>query len=284
MNHPECICLAVMEEMYWNIGVRFPMVALTHWWTVSNMVDLMICKLVQKDVKRPRTEEQINSKELEYKIANLLKLVSKNDRKIQVLESQCKVSSKTTIQKAPSSHAEKTKSIPLSGGLQSNKNVQKLPGQVQVSSKITIEKAPSSNAGSICSSHEGYVQVSNKLCLKFSVRDPKSWDDSRKSCKRDGADLLTFYERKEQNDVITFMEAKDVGKLFWIGVKRSRKRFIAISDSIFVGIWSPNSPSSVTSFNCVSLNKRGIRNKYCGLKYGYICQIRLPTTGYGESE
>jgi len=41
MNHSKWRCLEGVEEIYYDTSISFLMVALIHWWTVSNMVDLI---------------------------------------------------------------------------------------------------------------------------------------------------------------------------------------------------------------------------------------------------
>ena len=43
MHHPKWWCLEGVEVMYKDTSVSFFVVALIHWWNVSNMVDLIMC-------------------------------------------------------------------------------------------------------------------------------------------------------------------------------------------------------------------------------------------------
>ncbi|XP_068178671.1 dromaiocalcin-1-like isoform X2 [Antennarius striatus] len=134
-----------------------------------------------------------------------------------------------------------------------------------------LEKSLGELGPSSQSCPDGWVVIRGR-CY-FLSRDTTSWQESRRSCQADGADLVVFNSLEEQLGVFRYL-IRFAGLEVWIGLRNTTGTFQWVDGSI------PDSMSwlDITGLDCVkitiSLDKLSAISKAapCGQRLQWMCE------------
>ncbi|KAK3790631.1 hypothetical protein RRG08_043914 [Elysia crispata] len=128
-----------------------------------------------------------------------------------------------------------------------------------------------------------YTSKTSRSCIKLFL-SKKSWDDARKACQAQGADLLINYNKEKEKLIY---EERDtlVGDAFWIGLNdRNREGDFTWLDErqkIINVHWHPDEPDNYQNRqHCVIVNKKPNKEAFlfdrvCSNANFFICEFSL---------
>ncbi|XP_053089349.1 C-type lectin domain family 4 member A-like isoform X2 [Pangasianodon hypophthalmus] len=132
---------------------------------------------------------------------------------------------------------------------------------------------PSTNPGYQCSEcGKGWVRFDNS-CF-FISKERLSWQESRKTCQKQGGDLVVI-----RNEYVQKTLTKYWGMLYWIGLRYSEKqRWMWVNNTALTkSYWAQGQPESDSQGSCALLRGRGSptnnwHSNPCVVSSNYICQ------------
>ncbi|XP_067654189.1 uncharacterized protein [Haliotis asinina] len=144
-----------------------------------------------------------------------------------------------------------------------------------------------------CLSHPGYSYLEDNLCFRFSaMKDVRKWEDGRKSCQKDGGDLMTFYSQQEVDTMKRYLN--DLGEAAydsvspmlkaWVGRKRVAGKYLWVTNSTFSGGWGSGEPMDFSIYKCVSFMYDGLGDGLCSPRLRYLCRILTDTTSSKQGD
>ncbi|KAH9490404.1 hypothetical protein Btru_035117 [Bulinus truncatus] len=121
-------------------------------------------------------------------------------------------------------------------------------------------------------------------CYSF-VNHPQTWEDARKLCQAQGADLASTQDAFEIARVDLGLYNNDIIDQAWIGMKynmETQQYYWTDQWPVLRTFWSKGNPDLQTNDSCVAFSNAGWNDTSCSERLPYVCEIRKdsppPTT------
>ncbi|XP_075759110.1 CD209 antigen-like protein C isoform X2 [Pelodiscus sinensis] len=147
--------------------------------------------------------------------------------------------------------------------------------------KICAPAAPASNTSeprNVSCSFCPYQWISNNRSCYFFSQTAQSWNQSRKECQKEQADLVVIVDREEQD----FLAKKQNWVEYWIGLTDAKQEALwtwvdGTTLNPMESFWdSPQPDNYLNNEDCASLtSKQNLHNwndAPCNKRYFYICE------------
>ncbi|KAH8329409.1 hypothetical protein KR074_010056, partial [Drosophila pseudoananassae] len=129
---------------------------------------------------------------------------------------------------------------------------------------------------------EGYYYIETKI--------GKNWFDAFESCRRLGANLISFETMKEWDLVNQYLWNHDLNRIYWTSgsdlAHQGKHTWFANGEPITLKIWGPGEPNNSggnehcdgLGYNRNETNYNVLNDRICSRDTYYICETLQPKT------